>query len=577
VKQINFSKYRQFATINLIDRQWPGKTITRAPIWCSVDLRDGNQALRMPMNLEEKLRMFNLLAAIGFKEIEIGFPSAAKVEYEFTRRLIEENRIPEDVTIQVLVQAREKLVQTTFDALKGAKKAIVHLYNSTSTLQREVVFKMNKEGVRDIAVDGARMLKAFKKESGNPGIRFEYSPESFTGTELDYALDVCHAVMDVLDPSPDEKLILNLPATVEMATPNVYADQIEWFCRGVKKRDSVIISLHTHNDRGTAVAAAELAVMAGADRVEGTLFGNGERTGNMDIVTMALNLFSQGIDPNLDLSNINRVREVYESCSKMTVHERHPYVGELVYTAFSGSHQDAINKGMKAQRTNKNGIWAVPYLPIDPRDVGRTYEKIVRINSQSGKGGVAYIMEQAYGFKLPKAMHPDFGQVIQAITDRTGKELTPKELLSAFEKEYLMRSYPYHLRECNIRSYENEKDGAGGHTTAVSAVVSIDGTELKFESSGNGPIDAFVKGFKEEARMEFALDTYDEHAIGVGSDSKAVAYVSIQRELGRSCFGAGVDANISIASIKAVLSALNRLELPDSVSDSAATSVEALK
>jgi len=561
MKRMNYSKYRQFPKIDLHERRWPGKTITKAPIWCSVDLRDGNQALRIPMNLEEKLKIFNLLVSIGFKEIEIGFPSAAKVEYEFARLLVEENRIPDDVTVQVLVQAREKLVRTTFDALQGAKRAIVHLYNSTSTLQREVVFGMNKEEIKDIAVEGARMLLAFKKESGNAGIRFEYSPESFTGTELDYALDVCHAVMDVLEPSPDEKLILNLPATVEMATPNIYADQIEWFCREVKKRDSVIISMHTHNDRGTAVAAAELGVMAGADRVEGTLFGNGERTGNMDIVTMALNLFSQGVDPNLDLSDINRIREVYEDCSRMRVPERHPYVGELVYTAFSGSHQDAINKGMKAQKAGKKMMWAVPYLPIDPKDVGRTYEKIVRINSQSGKGGVAFIMEQAFGFRLPKAMHPEFGQIIQAITDRTGKELTPKELLSAFEKEYLMRSYPYQLRECHIRSDENEKEATGEHITVVNAVVSIDGTEIKFENFGNGPIDAFVKGFKQEAQVDFTLDTYDEHAIGVGSDSRAVAYVSIEGESGRRCFGAGVDANISIASIKAVLNALNRLEV----------------
>jgi 2-isopropylmalate synthase len=560
MKRMNFSKYRQFPQIMLPERQWPGRSITKAPIWCSVDLRDGNQALRIPMNLEEKLKMFNLLVAIGFREIEIGFPSAAKVEYEFTRRLIEENRIPPDVTIQVLVQAREKLVRTTFDALKGARKAIVHLYNSTSTLQREVVFGMNKEGVKDIAVEGAQMLRAFKNESRNPGIRFEYSPESFTGTEVDYALDVCHAVMDVLDPSPDGKLILNLPATVEMATPNVYADQIEWFCRRINKRDSVIISLHTHNDRGTAVAAAELGVMAGADRVEGTLFGNGERTGNMDIVTMALNLFTQGVDPELDLSDINRIREVYEACSKMMIPERHPYVGELVYTAFSGSHQDAINKGMKAQKARRSETWAVPYLPIDPKDVGRTYEKIVRINSQSGKGGVAYIMEQAFGFRLPKAMHPEFGQIVQAVTDRTGKELTPKELLSTFEKEYLLRSQPFHLTECHIRSDEDERDSAAGHTTTVNAAVGIDGAEIRFESSGNGPIDAFVKGFKQEAELDFSLDTYDEHAIGVGSDSKAVAYVGIEIESGTRCFGAGVDANISIASIKAVLSALNRLQ-----------------
>jgi 2-isopropylmalate synthase len=559
MKRMSFSKYTQFPQVHLTGRQWPERTITKAPIWCSVDLRDGNQALKIPMSMEEKMKMFNLLVAIGFKEIEIGFPSAAKIEYDFARKLIEENRIPEDVTVQVLVQARKNLVRTTFDALKGVKRAIVHLYNSTSTLQRDVVFGMEKSGIRDIAVEGARMLRAFKRESGNAGIRFEYSPESFTGTELDYALDVCHAVMDVLEPSPEDKLILNLPATVEMATPNIYADQIEWFCCHVKHRESVIISLHTHNDRGTAVAASELALMAGADRVEGTLFGNGERTGNMDIVTMGLNLFSQGIDPNLDFSDINRVREAYEACTKMIVHERHPYVGELVYTAFSGSHQDAINKGMKAQKARKSEIWAVPYLPIDPKDVGRTYEKIVRINSQSGKGGVAYIMEQAFGYKLPKAMHPEFGRVIQTITDETGKELAPKELLSNFEREYLQNSYPYELRECHIHSHDNEKDAAAERKTTVSAVVGVDGSEITFECSGNGPIDAFVKGFRQEAGIDIFLDSYDEHAIGMGSDSRAVAYVSIEQPLGKCCFGAGVDANISIASIKAVLSALNRL------------------
>jgi 2-isopropylmalate synthase len=560
MKQMNFSKYRQFPKIQLPQRQWPERTISRAPIWCSVDLRDGNQALKMPMRLEEKLKMFNALVAIGFKEIEISFPSAAKIEYEFARILIEEDRIPDDVTIQVLVQAREHLIKKTFDALKGAKRAIVHLYNSTSALQREVVFGMDKEGVRNIAVDGARMLRSFKEKSGNSGIRFEYSPESFTGTELDYALDVCHAVMDVLDPSPEEKLIFNLPATVEMAMPNIYADQIEWFCRNVKNRESVIISLHTHNDRGTAVAAAELGLMAGADRLEGTLFGNGERTGNMDILTTALNLFSQGIDPDLDFSDINQIRGIYEECSKMTVHERHPYAGELVYTAFSGSHQDAINKGMKAQKARKNEIWAVPYLPIDPMDVGRTYETIVRINSQSGKGGVAYILEQAFGFKLPKAMHPEFGRIVQEITDRTGKELSPKEILSAFEIEYLTRLYPCRLLEVHIRSDENEKDATVEHKTDIAAAVEVNGAEIQFESIGNGPIDAFVKGLKQHAQMDFVLETYDEHAVSVGSDSKAVAYVSIEDRSSGRCFGAGVDANISIASIKAVLSALNRLQ-----------------
>jgi 2-isopropylmalate synthase len=559
MKRMNVQKYQSVPAINLPDRQWPTKTITQAPIWCSVDLRDGNQALKIPMNLEEKLKLFDLLVAIGFKEIEIGFPSAAQVEYDFARTLIENKHIPDDVTIQVLVQAREHLIRRTFESLKGVNKAIVHFYNSTSTLQRDVVFHMDKKGIKQIATEGAKWLKMLKKEHDNPGIRFEYSPESFTGTELDYAIDVCHAVMDALEPTPDKKLIINLPATVEMATANIYADQIEWCCRHIKNRDSVIISLHAHNDRGCAVAASELAVMAGADRVEGTLFGNGERTGNMDIVTMALNLFSQGVDPELDFSDITRIRETYETCTRMTVHDRHPYAGELVYTAFSGSHQDAISKGLKAQKERKSPIWIVPYLPIDPQDVGRSYEKIVRINSQSGKGGVAYVMEQEFGFKLPKAMHPEFGRVIQAVTDQTGKELSPQEIWEQFEQTYLTRCYPYALRECHIQTDDREKGAVGEQRTTVKAVVGINGNEIVFEGVGNGPIDAFVKGFKQQAQIDFTFDTYDEHAIGVGSDSKAVAYVSIEKKHGKAFFGAGIDPNISIASIKAVLSALNRL------------------
>lgn len=563
MQRMNFDKYRPYPVVDLPDRQWPNKTITKAPIWCSVDLRDGNQALRVPMNLEEKLRMFDLLVDIGFKEIEIGFPSAAQVEFDFARTLIEENRIPDDVTVQVLVQCREHLIRRTFEALEGINKAIVHFYNSTSTLQRDVVFRMDKDGVKNIAVQGAKWVKTLADEVGNPGIRFEYSPESFTGTELDYAVDICHAVMDVIEPTPEKRLILNLPSTVEMATPNVHADQIEWCCRNIKNRDSVIISLHAHNDRGCAVASTELAVMAGADRVEGTLFGNGERTGNMDIVTMALNLFSQGVDPELDFSDINRVRGIYEECTRMTVHERHPYVGEFVYTAFSGSHQDAINKGIKAYRKSRSSIWAVPYLPIDPQDVGRNYEKIVRINSQSGKGGVAYVMEQEFGFKLPKAMHPEFGRVIQAVTDKTGDELSPQEIWEHFEKEYLTRHYPYALRECHIHLDDDEKDATAKRETQIRAIVGVNGSEIVFESIGNGPIDAFVKGLNQHSDLSFRLTNYAEHAIELGSDARAAAYICVEKEPGVSAFGAGVDSNISIASIKAVLSALNRLAVED--------------
>lgn len=557
MKRMNFDRYKPFPPVHLPDRQWPGKTISKTPIWCSVDLRDGNQALRIPMSIEEKLNMFDLLVDVGFKEIEIGFPSAAEVEFDFARTLIEENRVPEDVTLQVLVQCREHLIRRTFEALEGVHKAIVHFYNSTSTLQRDVVFQMDKEGIKNIAVEGAKLVKRLADEIDHPGIRFEYSPESFTGTELDYALDVCHAVMDVMEPTPEKKLILNLPSTVEMATANVHADQIEWMCRHFKNRDSIIVSLHAHNDRGTAVAATELAVMAGADRVEGTLFGNGERTGNMDIVTMALNLFSQGVDPKLDFSDINRVRDIYEECTRMDVHSRHPYVGEFVYTAFSGSHQDAINKGMTAHEARQSQYWEVPYLPIDPQDVGRTYEKIIRINSQSGKGGVAFVMEREFGFKLPKSMHPEFGRVIQKVTDKTGDELSPQEIWEVFEQEYLKRQYPYQLRKCHIEMDTNGGQGASG--TLVKAIVGMNGNEISFEGKGNGPIDAFVKGLNQHTDLDFVLQSYAEHAIEHGSDSRAAAYINIEKKTGQSAFGVGIDSNISIASMKAVLSALNRM------------------
>ncbi|PIE35739.1 2-isopropylmalate synthase [candidate division KSB3 bacterium] len=556
MKRMNFERYRPFPSVDLPNRQWPSNTITQAPIWCSVDLRDGNQALRIPMNLEEKLDMFELLVDIGFKEIEIGFPSAAQVEYDFARILVEENRIPDDVTVQVLVQCREHLIRRTYEALDGMKNVVVHFYNSTSTLQRDVVFHMDKDQIKRIAVEGATLIKRLKEDYDNDGICFEYSPESFTGTELDYAVDVCHGVMDVIEPTPDKKLILNLPSTVEMATANVHADQIEWFCRNIKNRDSVLISLHAHNDRGTAVAASELALMAGADRVEGTLFGNGERTGNMDIVTMALNMFSQGVDPKLDFTDINRVRDIYQECTHMDVHVRHPYVGEFVYTAFSGSHQDAINKGMKAQEDRNAEHWEVPYLPIDPQDVGRTYQSIIRINSQSGKGGVAYIMEHEFGFKMPKAMHPEFGRIIQEVTEQTGDELPPHEIYKVFEQEYLSRTYPYHLRECHI-VVEAGADELSD--TLVKSVVGVNGDAIKFEGKGNGPIDAFVRGLREQTNVDFTLESYSEHAIDHHSDSRAAAYISLKTGTGRLAFGIGIDANISLASIRAILSALNRL------------------
>ncbi len=557
MKRMNFDRYRPFPPVNLPDRQWPNNTITKAPIWCSVDLRDGNQALRVPMNVEEKLKLFELLLEVGFKEIEIGFPSAAQVEFEFARLLIEEKRIPDDVTIQVLVQCREHLIKTTFEALEGVNKAIVHFYNSTSTLQRDVVFGMNQAQIKEIAIQGATWAKQYRDEYDNPGIRFEYSPESFTGTELDYAVDVCHAVIDVIEPTPANPLILNLPSTVEMATANVHADQIEWFCRHINHRDSVLISLHTHNDRGTAVAATELAVMAGADRVEGTLFGNGERTGNMDVVTMSLNLFSQGVDPKLDFTNINHVRDIYKECTHMDIHPRHPYVGELVYTAFSGSHQDAINKGMTLHETRGDTHWDVPYLPIDPQDVGRSYESIIRINSQSGKGGVAYIMDREFGFKMPKSMHPEFGRIIQKITDETGDELPAQKIFEVFEQEYLKRAYPYRLKECHIH-VDAMGDAESG--TMVKAVVAIDGHDIEFEGKGNGPIDAFVRGMNEQSDLQFSLQSYSEHDIDHGSSSRAAAYIGLKKKSGRSAFGVGIDANINLASIKAILCALNRLE-----------------
>jgi len=553
-------KYRPYPRLELPTRDWPAKAITKAPDWCSVDLRDGNQALVQPMNLEEKLALFQLLVDIGFKEIEIGFPSASQVEFDFARTLIEQGLIPEDVTIQILTPAREHLIKRSFEALKGARRAIVHLYNSTSTLQRRVVFQMNRAEITALAIEGARLIRDETAVYPETSFRYEYSPESFTGTELDFALEICEAVMGVWKPTPENRVIINLPATVEMATPNVYADQIEWFCRNMKHRDSAIISLHAHNDRGCAVAATELALMAGGDRVEGTLFGNGERTGNVDIITLALNMFTQGVNPGLNLHDINRVIDVSERVTRIPVHVRHPYAGELVYTAFSGSHQDAINKGMNAFDTTADGVWAVPYLPIDPRDVGRSYESIIRINSQSGKGGVAYVMDREFGFKMPKEMHPEFGAVIQKLTDREGRELQLADVWTAFKDEYLAVVRPYGLISFNVmkRHVDAEEESSSAD---VEAVISVNGEAKAISATGNGPLDAFCTALKQGLGYEFTLCGYHEHALTKGSSSKAVAYIETEYPDGRKFWGAGVDTDIIIASIKAMLSSLNRAAL----------------
>ena len=553
-----FHKYIPFQPVPLPDRTWPDKVITKAPIWCSVDLRDGNQALIDPMNLEEKLRFFQTLVDIGFKEIEIGFPSSSETEYEICRTLIDRNLIPDDVTIQVLVQARPHLITKTFEAIQGAKTVIVHFYNSTSTLQRKVVFKTDMQGVIDIAVNGAKLIKELTDEEvarTGMNIRYEYSPESFSGTEMDNAVAICEAVMDVLQPTPENKLILNLPNTVEMSTPNHHADQIEYFCRHIKNRDSVIISLHPHNDRGTATAATELGLLAGAERVEGTLFGNGERTGNADIMNVAMNMYSQGVDPELDFSNIREIREIYEKCTRMKVHDRHPYAGNLVFTAFSGSHQDAIKKGIDYMREHDTQYWEVPYLPIDPADVGRKYEPIIRINSQSGKGGAAFIMQQSFGYELPKAMHPEFGAMVKAACDEAGRELLPNEIFDIFRAHYLDVKYPYNLKKYKLYE-ENDTEGE--------TVVHFEGN-LRFRhedhlisAAGNGPIDAFFKALRTVGIHDYKFVTYREHAVSEGADSKAISYIQLTAPDGRTVFGVGMDGNISLASIKGIICAINR-------------------
>ena len=557
MKKEAVEKYKAYKGIDLPDRLWPGKTISSAPDWCSVDLRDGNQALVQPMNLGQKLSLFQLLLDIGFKEIEIGFPSASDVEYEFCRTLIEKDLIPADVSIQVLTPAREHLIKKTFAAVEGAKNVVMHLYNSTSTLQRHVVFNMNREEIMALGVKGATVIRDEAAKFPGTTFRFEYSPESFTGTELDFALNICEAVMAVWQPTADNPVIINLPGTVEMATPNVYADQIEWFCKNMKNRDHARISLHAHNDRGCAVAATELGLMAGGDRVEGTLFGNGERTGNVDIITLALNMFTQGIDPELDLHDINHIITVSQQVTNIPVHVRHPYAGELVYTAFSGSHQDAINKGIDSCEKKEDGYWEVPYLPIDPTDVGRTYESIIRINSQSGKGGVAYVMDKEFGLKMPKKMHPEFGAIIQNVTDKAGRELKASELWDAFESSYLITKEPYSLESFHVVKRHIDKDEKASFAE-ITAVVNVRGEKKTISGNGNGPLDAFCTAVKQEITGAFTLKRYHEHALGVRSNSKAVAYIQITMDNGITKWGVGTDTDIIVASIKAVLSSLNR-------------------
>ena len=546
-------KYVPFAPVKLTDRQWPNRTLDKAPMWCSVDLRDGNQALIEPMGADRKRAMFDLLLRMGFKEIEVGFPAASQTDFDFCREVIDEGRIPDGVTIQVLTQSREELIRRTFEGIKGAKRAIVHLYNSTSELQRRVVFGMDRQGIIDIAVAGTKLVKQLAAEHPETEIVLQYSPESFTGTELDFALEICEAVMEVWQPTPQNRVILNLPATVEMSTPNIHADQIEWFCRNLKNRDCAIISLHPHNDRGTGVAAAELGMLAGADRVEGTLFGNGERTGNVDVVTLALNLLTQGVDPGLSIDDINEVVRVSEYCTQLPVHPRHPYAGELVFTAFSGSHQDAINKGLKALSKSNHGKWEVPYLPIDPQDLGRSYEAVIRINSQSGKGGIAYVLEKDYGFQIPRRLQIEFSKIVQRIADETGKELAPADIHAAFKAEYLDAEAPLSLIE-----HGTEPRGPNSGPRTLTAVVKRDGKAATIKGKGNGPIDAFLDALRQDCKLDLHVVDYREHAICEGEDAQAAAYVEVKTSDDRTLFGVGIDPDIVTASLRALVSAANR-------------------
>ena len=566
MKTESIRKYRAFPKVDLADRAWPDRSIEKAPIWCSVDLRDGNQALPVPMGVDEKVELFGLLVAIGFKQIEVGFPSASDTEFRFLRHLIEEDRIPEDVTVQVLVQAREHLIRRSFEGLEGARRAIVHLYNSTSPLQRRVTFgDASREDIRDIAVDGAKLIQELRPTLADTELMLQYSPESFSDTELDFSVEVCEAVMDVWQPTPEQPIILNLPATVEWTTPNVHADQIEWFCRKVKNRDSVIVSLHTHNDRGTGTAATELGLLAGADRVEGTLFGNGERTGNLDIVTVALNMNSHGIATGLDFSNLTRIRGVYERTTRMTVPERQPYGGELVFTAFSGSHQDAIKKGFDRRRGDleladgENVGWGVPYLTIDPEDIGRTYEAIIRINSQSGKGGVAYVLDREHGFDLPKTMHAQVGGRISQLADELGRELSADEIRDVFFERFVNVSRPLSLVD-----YELDHHAGGDGQVGCRARVTNngDGNEIEIEALGNGPINAFVQALEQAGLKDFSVTDYRSHAIRGGSDSDSAAYVQVRAidEGGPLVWGCGVDPSIEMAGLKALVSACNLLD-----------------
>ena len=546
-------KYKPFSSVELRDRTWPDKKITKAPIWCSVDLRDGNQALIEPMGHEKKVKMFELLCSLGFKEIEIGFPAASQTDYDFVRYLIEKKKIPNDVTIQVLTQSRQHIIEKTFESLIGIDKAIVHFYNSTSALQRKVVFDDDEEGIKKIAIDGALLIKELSKKYNKTNWRFEYSPESFTGTEVDFAAEVCNEVVNILKPCSDEKIIINLPATVEMSSPNVYGDQIEWMIRNLDNREDVIVSLHPHNDRGTAVGAAEIGVMAGADRVEGTLFGNGERTGNVDIVTLALNLLTQGVDPELELNNINHVIREVEYCNQLPVHPRHPYAGDLVFTAFSGSHQDAIKKGLSAISQSNNPYWEVPYLPIDPSDLGRTYEAVVRINSQSGKGGIAYILEKDHGVSLPRRLQISLSTKIQKVADETGKELLSHEIWDIFDKNFIQGPNKAELISFELNTIDGEND-------SIKVEAKLNQNKLEFSGSGNGPIDAMIQGINEKMGLNLSVTDYHQHSLGTGSDAKAVAYIEVS-DGNKTRWGVGIDENTIRASLRAIMIGFDKISI----------------
>ncbi len=551
------AKYRPYPQVDLSDRSWPSASIDKAPLWCSVDLRDGNQALAQPMSITEKERMFALLTGMGFTQIEIGFPSASQIEYDFLRTLIENDMVPNGVALQVLTQSRKHLIERTVQSLKGAKRAVIHLYNSTSEQQRRITFRKGREEIKDIALEGTRHIIDLLPELDGTEVIFQYSPESFTGTELDFALEVCDAVVDLWNPAERGKMIINLPATVELSTPNIFADQIEWMCRNFKRRDEIIVSLHTHNDRGTGVAATELGLMAGADRVEGTLFGNGERTGNVDLVTLALNMLSQGVDPGLDLHDIPRIRKIYEETTRMKVHERHPYGGDLVFTAFSGSHQDAISKGMALVEKGSESLWDVPYLPIDPQDIGRSYEAIIRINSQSGKGGVAYVLENEFGLKIPRGLQPELGNTINEISDKLVRELYSDEIKSAFDGEYVNRTDHIELLDYSMsRSHHT-------HHVLFKGSLLVDGSEYELIGRGNGPIDAFMHGVNSLLDVQLTIAEYEEQAIGAGSATEAAAYIRVEGHDGHSMWGVGRDTDTSAAHFMAILSALNRCNCLD--------------